>query len=64
MEFRRKKDQGVKFSVLNKGLNRKNTGSGVVPGRETGGGEERGAESGTGGDRREVQRVRKLNKNM
>ena len=34
------------------------------PGREKGGGENKGAVSGIGGDDREVQRVRKSNKNM
>jgi hypothetical protein len=63
----RKKDQGVNASVLHRGGNRIIK----VGGREGGlwGREEREEKngevgSGTGGDRSEVQRVRKLNKNM
>ena len=52
--------------VLYREGNRMITGGGwrVGSGRDRGGGGKREAGSGTGGDRRDVQRVRKLNKSM
>jgi hypothetical protein len=65
MELRRKEDQGMDASALNwSGGQRMITGGGGGPGRERRGGGNKGAVSGTGEDWREVQRVRKLNKNM
>jgi hypothetical protein len=66
MEHRRKEDEGVDDSVLHWG-NKTIMGGRArrEPGREREGEQMRGrAISGTGGDVREVQRVRKSNKNM
>jgi len=63
MKLKKEEDQSVDASVL---LRRGNKiimeGRGRErPGRERGGGGKRGAGSGVGGDRGEIQRVRKLN---
>ena len=67
MQLKTKEDQSVDASILHRTGNKIITGSRgrEEPGMERGEGGGRGwAETGIGRDRREVQRIRKLNRNM
>jgi hypothetical protein len=65
MEFK-KEEKSVDASILHRTGNKIITGGGgrKRPGRETGGEGKSRAGTGIGRNRREVQRVRKLNRNM
>ena len=67
MKLMMKKDQRVDSSILHRTGNKMITGGRKMggPGRQRGGREKKvGPGTGTGRDRREIQRVRKMNKNM
>ena len=66
MEFKKKKEQNVDASILHRTGNKTITGGRgrEGPGREREEGGKREAGSGVGRDRREVQRVKKLNRNI
>jgi hypothetical protein len=66
MERKKKEGQSIRASVLHRTGNKINTGGRwrEEPGREREGGGKKMARPGIGRDSREVQRIRKLNRNL